>query len=70
MAPTTRFFISRSELELQTQALHWLPSLTLAPCIRIHLKGSHKGIFKNETPIHIPNFICFQEIIITGKELT
>jgi len=70
MAPTTRLFISRLEVELQTQALHWLPSLTLAPYIQLYLKGSHKGIFKTETTIRIPNYICFQEVIITGKELT
>src|SRR6218665_317568 len=54
---------SRLEVDLQPQALHWLP--TRAPCIQFYLKDIHKGIFKNETPIHIPNFICFQEIIIT-----
>src|SRR6218665_1213374 len=44
-------------------ALHWLP--TRAPSIRFYLKDSHKSIFKNETPIRIPNFICFEEIIST-----
>jgi len=65
--PTTRFFISRApnmvtRLEVELQPLHWLP--TRAPCIRFYLKSIHKGIL-TETPIHIPNFICYQEIIST-----
>src|SRR6218665_2710407 len=40
-----------------------LPDLpTLARYIRFYIKGSHKDILKNETPVRIPNFICFQEI--------
>src|SRR6218665_1519654 len=62
-----------SKLEVELQPLHRLPVLHIAirwlhtqtPYIRFYLNGSHKDIFKNETPIHIPNFICFQEIIST-----
>src|SRR6218665_3931771 len=56
-----------------TGSLHRLPVLHIAirwlhtqtPYIRFYLKGSHKDIFKNETPIRIPNCICFQENIST-----
>src|SRR6218665_3314054 len=68
LAPTTRFFISRApnmvtRLDVELQPIHRLPAL--ASCIQFYLKGSHKDIFKNETSIRIPNFICFQEIIST-----
>src|SRR6218665_453521 len=67
--------VTRLDVQLHpyTGSLHWLPVLHIAirwlhiptPYIRFYLKGSHKDIFKNESPIRIPNFICFQEIIST-----
>src|SRR6218665_3846599 len=76
--PTTRFFITRApnkltRLEVELQPIHWLPtsgsgSKQQHQKSKGFLEGFPAGvfsIFKNETPIRIPNFICFQEIIIT-----
>src|SRR6218665_1565694 len=76
--PTTRFFITRvtnveTRSDVELQPLNWLPVLHI-PCTgSLHglpasgstSRGSHKDIFKNETPIRISNFIGFQEIIST-----